>query len=143
MFIYEAGALTYYHRNDQIDKGLNWRSELDTWANDNNIKTFNPGLTYLLEKNHSYDPKMCVIQNDYYIEKCDICVVNLNDIDFSPGTQYELIRFKLLGKPVVAFGNKHWSPHINFCISHQCENLEEVIELLCNMFNQETRGICR
>lgn len=141
MFIYEIGALTYYNRINQIEKGLKWRKELDNWANDNNIKTFNPGLTYIRERNHTYNPNMCVAQNDYYIDKCDIAIANLYDIDFSPGSIYELVRFKELRKPVVAFGNKHWSPHINFCISHQCENLEEVIELLCNMFNQETRSI--
>ena len=135
MYLYEAGTLTYYHRNNQIEKGLEWRSELDVWANDHNIRTFNPSKTYLKEINHSYSQYMCIAQNDYYINKCDICVVNLDDIDFSPGTIYEIVRFKELKKPVIGFGKKHWSPHINCCISHQCKNLDEVIELLENMFD--------
>lgn len=136
MNIYSAGALTYYHRNNQIKKGLKWRSELDEWAVDNDINTFNPGITYMKEINHFYNPNMCVAQNDYYIDKCDICVVNLDDIDYSPGTIYEITRFRELRKPVIGFGVKHWSPHINSCISHQCETLDEVIELICNMFGQ-------
>lgn len=137
LFIYEIGAITHHYKNNQIVKALNWRIKLDDWAADNNILTFNPALTYLEETNHTYNPNIVVAQNDFYIDKCNIAVVNLDDIDFSPGSIYELIRFKELRKPVIAFGNeKHWSPHINSCISHQCNNLDEVIELLCNMFNQ-------
>lgn len=136
MFIYEIGALTYYHRNNEINKGLEWRNKLDVWALDNNILTFNPAKNFIREINHNYDPKLCVDQNDYYIDKCDIAVVNMNDIEYSPGSIYELVRFKELRKPVIAFGDKHWSPHINSCISHQCETLDDVIELLCNMFEQ-------
>lgn len=136
MYIYMAGALTYYHNNNEIEKGLTWRNKLDEWARDNGIKTFNPALTFMIEQNHSYSPSMCVAQNDYYINKCDICIVNLDDIDYSPGTIYELTRFKELRKPVISFGRKSWSPHINYCVSNHCETLDEVIELLINMFGQ-------
>jgi len=136
MYIYEAGPLTYYHIHNQIHKATEWRDILDDWAEDMDNKTFNPAKTFLKERNHTYDARMCVDQNEYYLDKCDIMVVNLDDIDFSPGTQYELVRFKDMRKPVVAFGLKHWSPHINSCISHQCKTLDEVIELLCNMFEQ-------
>jgi len=139
MYLYEAGALTYYHRNNQLLKGTKWRQTLDNWSQElKNVKTFNPAITFLKEKNHTYDAKVVVDQNNYYINKCNICVVNLDDICESPGTIFELTRFKELGKPVIAFGTQgvHWSPHINSCISHQCETLEDVKELLCNMFFQ-------
>ena len=136
MYIYEIGALTYYHRTNQIEKGLKWRSDLDIWAKNVNVKTYNPGLTFMKEFNHTYSPRTCVDQNDYYMVKCDIAVANLNDIDNSPGSIYELVRFKELRKPVIAFGDKHWSPHINSCITHQCDSLDEAIKLLCNMFDQ-------
>lgn len=136
MFIYTIGTLTYYHRNNEFYKGLKWRTDLSEWAENNNIKVFNPALNFINETNHTYNPKIVVDQNDYYIDKCDIAVVNMDDIDFSPGSIYELVRFKELRKPVIAFGKKHWSPHINSCISHQCDSLEDVIELLCNMFGQ-------
>jgi len=136
MYIYEIGALTYYARTNQIEKGLKWRKELDTWAKDNNVKTYNPAITFSKEINHTYNPNLVVAQNDYYIDKCDIAIVNLDDIDYSPGSIFELTRFKELRKPVIAFGSKHWSPHLNSCIHHQCESLDEVIELLCSMFEQ-------
>lgn len=136
MYIYEIGCLSYYHRNNQIEKGQKWREQLDSFAKLHHIKTFNPALTFQKEINHSYDGRMCVDQNEFYLQKCDIAVANMSEIDFSPGSIYELVRFKTLGKPVVAFGEYHWSPHINSCISNYCKDLEEVQELLLNMFDQ-------
>ena len=135
MYIYECGALTYYHRNNEMQKATEWREKLDKWAN-NNVKTYNPAKTFLKEINHTYDARACVDQNEYYLSKCDIMVVNLDDIDFSPGSIYELVRFKDMRKPVIAFGIKHWSPHINSCISNHCETLDDAIELIENMFDQ-------
>ena len=136
MFIYEIGAITCHYRNQEFEKATTWRNQIDKWAKDNCIKTFNPNLTYQIEVNHSYDPKMCLAQNDYYIRKCDIAVVNMHDIESSPGSIYELTRFKEMRKPVIGFGEKHWSPHLNSCISHQCDSLDEVLELISNMFSQ-------
>lgn len=137
MYIYEIGAISKYFRDNIQEKAILWRQKLDEFAHDNNIKTFNPVLTYLKEINHSYDHTLCVNQNDYYINKCDIAIANMEDIDFSPGSLYELVSFKRLGKPVIAFSaTKHWSPHINSCISQWCNTLKETIQVLCNMFNQ-------
>lgn len=134
MYVYLIGCLTYYFRNNQLEKGYKWRLEFSTWANDNGIKVFNPALNFQKEVNHTYNPRLCVDQNEYYISKCDIAVVNMNDILQSPGSIYELVRFKTLNKPVIAFGERSWSPHLNSCISHQCGTLEEVKEVICNMF---------
>jgi len=136
MNIYEIGCLTKYHRDNEFYKGLNWRKELDEWAESCYIYTYNPAIVFLKETNQTYNTKLCVDQNDYYIHKCDIAVANLTDIEYSPGSIYELVRFKELRKPVIAFGKSHWSPHINSCISHQCETLEDVKEILVNMFDQ-------
>lgn len=138
MFIYTIGALTFYYRAGQPEKGHIWREQLGNWANDNGIKIFDPAITYAKEINHSYNNKMCVDQNNYYINKCDIAIVNLNDLSESPGSVFELVRFKELGKPVIAFGECkwNWSPHIQYCISNQCKTLDKAIELLSNMFNQ-------
>lgn len=88
MYIYEAGCLTYYFRNKEMQKGTEWREKLDIWANNNDVDTYNPAKTFLKEINHTYDSKMCVDQNEYYLHKCDIMIINLDDIEFSPGTIY-------------------------------------------------------
>lgn len=136
MFIYEIGVISYYKEQGVLWKAIDWRRKLDRWAKDNKIKTFNPMNTYQIEMNHTYSDKAIVEQNDYYINKADIAVANMNDIEKSPGSIYEIVRFKDLRKPVIAFGEKVWSPHINSCITHQCDSLDECIELLVNMFSQ-------
>jgi nucleoside 2-deoxyribosyltransferase len=142
MYIYEIGAITKHFKNNEMYKAIEWRDKLDRWANGVGVQTFNPVNTYLKEVNHSYDPSMCVAQNDFYIHKSDIAVADIEDIDFSPGSIYELTRFKELRKPVIAFNckgvNKHWSPHVQSCISNWCCDLDEVIDLLCNMFGQNS-----
>jgi len=138
MFIYEAGTLTYYFKKNKFHNSTIWREKLDNWANDADCDTFNPAKNFVIEKNHTYSDKLVVDQNDYYINNSDICVVCIDDIDQSPGTIYELTRFKEQRKPVIAFGSqgKHWSPHINSCISEYCDTIEDVIDLLMNMFDQ-------
>lgn len=135
LYIYTAGTLSYLNKIKQLYMALNWREELEQWASDNNVKIFNPATTFLKEKNHHYSDKIIVQQNDFFLNACNLMVVQLDFIDYSPGTQYEMTTFKHMQKPVIAFGKeKHWSPHINSCISHQCDNIEDVIELINNMF---------
>lgn len=136
MYIYTIGSLTWFAKNNKIDKAIGWRYELDQWAEDNSIKLFNPAKTFLKEQNHGYSNKMIVDQNEYFINKCDVAVAHLDKIDYSPGSIYELTRFKTQNKPVIAIGEKHWSPHIDSCISQYCVDVKEVIELLEIMFSQ-------
>ena len=135
IYLYLAGSLTYLLTHNMFYKATRWRNDLDTWALDNGIKTFNPAKVYSVEKNHNYSDKMIVDQNNFFLNKTTIMVVQLEYLDQSPGTIYELALYKAMGKPIIAFGKeKHWSPHVNYCISHHCETEEEVIELLTNMF---------
>ena len=138
MFIYTIGALTMYYRTGVPDKGRVWRRIVQAWGQDNDVQVFDPSITYERERNHLYDSKMCVDQNDFYISKCDIAIVNLDDLEDSPGSIYELVRFKEQRKPVIAFGTTKfdWSPHINSCISNKCESLDDAMELIVNMFDQ-------
>jgi len=137
LFLYEAGALTYHYKNNTFNLALNWRDKLDKFASDNNIETFNPAKTYLIERNHTYNPIIAVHQNKWYLDKSDILILDMNYIDYSPGTQWECVyasQVKII--PIIAFGKKHWSPHIMSGISHLCKDIDEVIEVLINMFGQ-------
>ncbi|MDK2830091.1 MAG: Nucleoside 2-deoxyribosyltransferase [Clostridium butyricum] len=136
MLIYLAGALTYYKNKNQFDRALEWREKIQSWCEDNSIQVFNPALTYLKEINHTYYYKLCVDQNRHFLDKADILVVNLDAIDYSPGTIWELTYASEKRKiPIIAIGKKkHWSPHIMYGISHLCKNEDEVIEVLTNMF---------
>ena len=135
MLVYLAGTLSYYYKNNQIDKALKWREKIENWCKDNNINVFNPAKTFLKEINHTYYYKLCVDQNRYYLDKADILIVNLEAIDHSPGTIWELTYASEKRKiPIIAIGFRHWSPHIIYGISHLCKNEDGVINVLCNMF---------
>lgn len=136
MYLYLAGALTYYYKKGQFDKATEWRNKIIEWCKDNNIKYFNPADTYLNERNHNYYYKLPVDQNRYHLDKANILIVNLEDIDRSPGTIWEIVYSSEKKKiPIIAIAKKpHWSPHIMYGISHICKNEDEVIEVLTNMF---------
>ena len=135
IYLYLEVSLTYLFKYNMFYKATRWREDLDNWASDNNIRTFNPAKVYSVERNHKYSDKMIVEQNNFFLKQTTIMVVQLEYLDQSPETIYELALYKAMGKPIIAFGKeKHWSPHVNYCISHHCETEEEVIELLTNMF---------
>lgn len=53
MYIYEAGCLTYNHKNNLFNLSTDWRDIIDNWADDNDVKVFNPAETFLSEKAHN------------------------------------------------------------------------------------------
>jgi len=135
LYIYEGGSLTYLNRIGKIDEALEWRQKIDNWAEDNNVKTFNPAKNFIREITYGYSGKLIVDQNDFFLNKATLMIVQLEYIDFSPGTMYEMITFKNMGKPIIAFGKeKHWSPHLDSCISQYCYSIDETIEIINNMF---------
>jgi nucleoside 2-deoxyribosyltransferase len=139
MQVYLAGALTTHWIDKKWHIATAWRDELIEFFKDNGISYFNPADTYENPKNHTYDGSLIVKQNDYYLNQCDILIVNLDYINESPGTLYELfLANKLYEKPVIALTTVDLpsSPHILHCIDHTCESVEEVQEVLTNMFCQ-------
>ena len=137
MYIYEAGNLTYFYETGNKELAKNWRIQLSEFCIDNYIDYFDPSLTFDNKENHKMSYKTIVKQNDYYLNKADIMVVQLDGIEKSPGTLYEVYKFHRDGKPVIGFGaNRPKSPHISVCIDEFCESIDDVIQVLLNMYNQ-------
>jgi len=138
MLIYECGCLTALYKQSKFNIATEWRSKLDEFARDNGIQTFNPAITYLSERSYNFDPKLCVDQNRYYLDKADILVAQLDYIHLSPGSIWELTYAKEKKNiPVLAFGQEpSWSPHIMNCVSILVKDIDEVINILITMFNQ-------
>ena len=119
--IYLAGNISYFHKTNQYYKATDWRSRLiDQLLDDIAINCeskwnwFDPTLNF--EDNViAANNKTILQQNNYYLDKSDIMVVNLDKLEESPGTIYEIIYFGRKGKPVIAFGYSEWvkSPHIS------------------------------
>ena len=136
MYIYLAGAISQYFQIHEASKSTEWRKDLINFCKDNNIKFFDPTEAFFIEKNHDYDVKMPVAQNKYYLDKCDIVVVNLEYILQSPGSIWELCYSSEIRKiPVIAFGKNPKHPHILNCITQIVDGIEDVKELLANMFD--------
>lgn len=102
MLIYLADYMSYYYENSESQKAEHWRNIAKERLKDIGISTFDPTLYY--KNNYLYDSNLMVQQNEYYLEKADVILVNLNDLDKSYGTIYELVYAHALEKPILAFG---------------------------------------
>ena len=142
--LYLAGCISYHYSNNEYHKATEWRIKLiqkllDCIADkcDSYYDWFDPTLNF--EDNiKTANARTVVHQNNYYLDKCDILIINLEDLDKSPGTMYELFYYGIHNKPVIAFGyNKliH-SPHISECITVKLNNINDVIEYLDNYYYQ-------
>lgn len=136
MLVYLAGAMNYYAKqNKEVfdEKAVKWRQELKhTFYK--KIEFYDPTENFYAKL--MYKPECFVVQNDYYLKKCDIAVVNLENINESPGTIYELATLKYMNKPVIAFGGKEniIHPHIKSCINAFFDTLDDVIEYFYTFF---------
>lgn len=134
--VYSAGCLSYYFNNNKFEKATIWRDEASKKLKDINIKVFNP--SHFFNENLQYNSKGIPYQNLYYLQNCDFVLINLNELNESPGTIFELAWCFILKKPVIAFGNTIWreSPHIKESITVQFETLNEALDYISTMYNQ-------
>lgn len=139
MLCYSAGAISHYARqgNDVFEeKAIKWRIELKDKLSELGIKVFDPTLNF--DSNLSYNDKSIVFQNRYYLDKSDILIVNLAELDESPGTIWEIYRAVFKDKIILAFGWNDWyqSPHIKSSITERFDTLDEVVEYIKNLYSQ-------
>lgn len=83
-FIYLAGNLTYFKSQGEEmyrDKVLKWRNEIAEWLKDNDIPYFNPAETFEKEQAHSYSTRSVVEQNKHFLNKTDILIVDLSELE--------------------------------------------------------------
>lgn len=136
MLIYLAGCMSYYYENSESQKAEHWRYIVTERLKNIGISTFDPTLYYTT--NSSYDSDLMVQQNEYYLKKADIILVNLDDLDKSYGTIYELVYAHALEKPILAFGSTtiYGHPHLKHIIRNCFVSLSEVLEFLDTVYCQ-------
>lgn len=136
MRVYLAGAITYYQLNNELYKATEWRRELKERLKRYRIDCFDPTRGY--DKHLTYSDASIVKQNQYYLDKCDIIIVNINDILQSPGTMYEIYDYYHKGKPVIAFGDDNLpnQPHIKKSITQYFITKEEVVDYIYSLYMQ-------
>lgn len=136
MLIYLAGCMSYYYENSESQKAENWRDIAKERLKDIGISIFDPTLHY--KTNYLYDSDLMVQQNEYYLKKADIILVNLDDLDKSYGTIYELVYAHALGKLILAFGNSTIlsHPHLKHVSINRFCNLDEVLDFISAVYCQ-------
>ena len=134
--IYTIGAMTRYDKLGEFNKAVDWRANFSELIQKNKyVDIFDPTTNY--RKNLNYNRKSVVSQNTHYLNRSSIGVVNLEHLEYSPGSMYEIFRMHWGGKPVIAFGNNKIvnQPHINESITIRFDTLEEVVEYIENVFH--------
>lgn len=141
--LFLSGCMSYYYNLDKPELAEQWRRDVENQIGDydflkNNFKVFNPCKNFY--RNSTYSSKGVVHQNLFYLRQSSIILLNLADLDKSPGTIFEIVNFYLDSKPIIAFGENmlytNQQPHIYEAITHKCRELNESMEYLCNVYGQ-------
>lgn len=138
MLLYLAGAMSEFDRQGKFEKAVEWRLNASRLLKEFRIKTFNPCDNY--EINKEYQLKGIVNQNLTYLKNSDILLLNLEELDKSPGTMFEIFFAYMKHTPVIAFGENYLygtQPHVTESISMKFKDSEEAIDYITSMFGQE------
>lgn len=134
--LYTAGSITYYEKIHQLNKAITWRKQVETIFIDCNLKVFNPTANYIQSK--TYDGKGVSYQNLYYLQNCDLILLNMEYLEHSPGTLFEIFLGWYLKKPIIAFGYSRLieQPHVKEAITIHFNDMEEATEYIQSMYLQ-------
>ena len=133
--IFLSGCMSYWYDNNKPELAENWRNQAIKRLGDK-FNIFNPCKNYY--KNINYEPKGVVYQNIAYLNKSDIILLNLDHIEDSPGTLFELYHSYLHNKPIISFGETPLlnQPHIHEAITMYFIDLESACDYIENMYCQ-------
>jgi nucleoside 2-deoxyribosyltransferase len=128
--------MSYYSSKGEFEKAKEWRTKATIYLKKLGIDCFNPALRY--DKNIYYDSKGVVNQNYIYLQKSDIMLLNLEYLEHSPGTLFEIFNFWSQHKPVISFGKTdiYYQPHVNAAITMNFPEIEKALEYINNLYFQ-------
>jgi hypothetical protein len=128
--------MSYWDKLNQFEeKAVKWRKYFISRLTPYGFELFDPTVNFSIDK--TFPGSVSVAQNDVFINASHAGIANTEAIEESPGSIYELTRFKDLHKPVFAFGERVIQPHINSCITEYFKNEDELIDFLVVMFCQK------
>jgi nucleoside 2-deoxyribosyltransferase len=134
--IYLAGAMTYYEKIQELSNAIKWRQQVEDLLSDCAIKVYDPTNNYT--QNKTYDAKGVPYQNLYYLQNCDLIILNMEYIEHSPGTLFEIFLGWYLKKPIISFGYSRLleQPHIKESITIHFDTLEDCTDYVKSMYLQ-------
>lgn len=135
--IFLSGCMSYFYGNNKPELAENWRNKATERLGDK-FNIFNPCTNYY--KNVNYEPKGVVYQNIAYLNKSDIILLNLESLEKSFGTAFELYYSFLSPKrtPILSFGETPLlnQPHVHEAITMHFIDLDSACEYIENMYCQ-------
>lgn len=141
---YLGGCMSYLYKNDEYNQATQWRVqlikkllELNSTLGYQQFDWFDPTLNFI-DNVQVANNKTVLHQNKYYLDQCDILIVNLDHINQSMGTLYEVFYCQIKGKPVIAFGDARWvnNPHLAESITIKLGTLDDVVQYLESYYAQ-------
>ena len=132
--IYLAGAISYFYNTDQSERATKWRDKAEEYFEQFDVKCFNP-----CKENPccwDYPQDGLIKQNYFYLKNCDAMLLNLDMLNDSIGTVFEMTLFWEWHKPIIAFGKTPWleRPHCKSMIDVHFNTLDEALDYIANMF---------
>lgn len=140
MLVYLAGAMSEHDRLGYFKEAIEWREQATTEFEGTHLKVFNPCINY--DVNKKFNTKGVVTQNLTYLKKSDIVLLNLDKLECSPGSLYELFWAYFKHIPVIAFNNNYLygvQSHITESISIRFDKLDEALDYIWNMYSQDNK----
>jgi len=140
MLIYLAGCMSEHDRLGYFKEATEWRDQTSTEFEGSHLKVFNPCINYNINK--TFNSKGVVTQNLAYLKQSDIVLLNLEKLENSPGSLFEIFYAYLHDIPVIAFNNNYlWGvqPHITESISIRVDKLEEALDYIWSMYSQDNK----
>lgn len=133
--VYLAGCISYFYNTNQPQRATVWRDKAVNFLNDINIKCFNPCEES--ERCWTYPQGGVLKQNYFYLKNSDIILLNLDMIEDSIGTIWEVSTAWNEHKVVIAFGKTHWldRPHMQTLIDVHFNALDEALEYIADMYD--------
>jgi nucleoside 2-deoxyribosyltransferase len=140
MLIYLAGCMSEHDRKGCFEKATSWRKTAtkELSHTEGKMKLFDPCDNYTFNK--EYNPKGVVNQNLAYLKNTDVILVNLEEIDKSPGTLFEIFYGYMNHIPIISFGESYLydsQPHITESISMHFEEIYGATDYILSMFSQD------
>lgn len=139
--VYLAGAMSGFHESGEYHKATEWRDYTRDCFAESNIRVFDPTHNSLRHFTYSTDLNRGVIhQNHAYLKKCDIVLVNLERLDDSVGSVWEISMAWADHKPVIGFGScEKWEsrPHFQSLITASFGSVGDACDYIISMYNQK------
>lgn len=137
--VYLSGAMSYYFENNEYDNAINWRVYAEDYLRSHDFKIFNPTSYYSFSKNyHTKKSEIMRFELFCQLTKCDVVLVNLDNIDKSIGTSDEILYAYLNNIPVIGFTKKDEVNWLHPWKYEQCmrievgkDSLDNSLEYIC------------